>query len=176
MTFTLQNFDSIASGNNIKEVENKFKILVDNVSKKINYHSGIYKNLSAFFSKSKDRKVFFNLQINSEDLSLEFHIENKEIILKFINNVKVETLQKLKKLGDCEIAIWDGEKKVCKLYPDYIDNRTLRFLSDKLKDTKRPVFKFRKIYSREKTILRSPKLIDDIVKSMKKMEFLFNYA
>ncbi len=180
MTFIIEDFDSLISKdkNKIKKIDNKLKNLVEKISKKLDYFSGVYtyKNrYSGFFSKSKDRKIFFNLQINSEDLSLEFQIENKSLILKFIKNAKIEILQNLKKLGDCEIAIWDNDKKVCKLYPEYLDDLTWEFLLNKIKKINNPIFKYRKIYSRDDSMLKSIKLVDDIVNSIKQMEIFYKY-
>lgn len=180
MTITIEDFNSLISKdkNKIKKVDDKLKNLVEKISKKLDYFSGVYRyknRYSGFFSKSKERKIFFNLQINSEDLSLEFQIENKSLILKFIKNAKIEILQKLNKLGDCEIAIWDKNKKVCKLYPEYIDDLTWKFLLNKVKTTNNPIFKFRKIYSRGESILRSAKLVNGIVSSIKQMEIFYKY-
>lgn len=181
MVFTIEDFDSLISKdeNKIKKIDTKLKNLVEKISKKLDYFSGVYKynnRYSGFFSKSKDRKIFFNLQINSEDLSLEFQIETKALILKFIKNAKIEILQNLKKLGDCEIVIWDKNKKVCKLYPEYVDDLTWKFLLNKVKTVNNPIFKFRKIYSRDESILKSTKLADDIVNSIKQMEIFYKYV
>jgi hypothetical protein len=180
MSFTLNDFDSLLSKNKskIKKVNTKIKNLAKQVGLKIDYIPGVYKfknRFTGFFTKSKNSKVFFNLQINSEDLSLEWQIEDKKLILKFIKNVKLGTIKKFKDLGDYEIAIWDKNKKVCKLYPEYIDDLSWKFLETKIKKTNKPIFKFRKIYSRDNPILKSNKLESDIVKSIKQAEILNKY-
>lgn len=180
MSFTIQDFDTLVSRRRgkVELVDNKLKELVERVSQGIDYHSGVYRYKNryvGFFSRSSTREVFFNLQINSEDLSLEFQIENKDLAIKFIRNMKVNTLNNFKDQGDFEIVVWDKDKKVCKLYPGYLDERTRRFLLDKIKSTRNPIFKFRKIYSRNEPILRSTKLKNDIVNSIRQMEVFYRY-
>ncbi|MDD5341040.1 MAG: hypothetical protein PHC97_01230 [Patescibacteria group bacterium] len=179
MRFTIGDFDSLISKDKIKirKVDDKLKSLIKEISKGLDYFYGVYKyknRYSGFFSKTRDRKIFFNLQINSEDLSLEFQVESKPLILKFIKNVKIETIKNLKEIGDCEIVVWDNGKKVIKLYPEYLDDLTIKFLINKIKTTKNPIIKIRKIYSRENQVLRSDKLADSILKDIKQMEDFYS--
>ncbi len=114
---------------------------------------------------------YFRLQMNSEDLSLEWQIKNGEVS-KFFAKVNPQSLNELSSLGDSEIVLWDGNKKVCKFYPDYIDRSNIIFLLSKLNAIKRPIFKIRKIYSRSETkeLLESTKLIEDLISSIKMLQ------
>ncbi len=163
MPFTLKDFNILLSSDKSKtsKVGDKLKNLIKKISKKLDYFSGFYKyqgRYSGYISKLNIKKAFFNFQINSEDLSVEFLISDKKLILKFINNVNLKTLQNMKKLGDTEIAIWDKNKKVCKLYPEYLDVKTWKFLNNKVRSVNNPIFKFRKIYSRNEPILKTNRL------------------
>jgi len=183
--FTKEDFDSffLEDSKLLHQVKEKVRGLVRIISNKLGGYSGIHEyrkgRFSGYLSKSKDRKknAFFNIQINADDLSLEFQIENKKLLFKFLENIKVNTLNNFKELGDYEIAVWDRDKKVCKFYPGYIDKSNIKFLMNKLKSTKFPIFKFRKIYPRDdaKELLKSPKLIDDLIESIKCMEILHNF-
>jgi hypothetical protein len=168
----------------LRGVKEKTKSLVKILSKEFGGYFGIYEyrkgRFAGYLSKSADRKnnAFFNFQVNADDLSLEFQIENKDLLFKFLKSIDVKILNDLKKIGDCEIAIWDRNKKVCKFYPDYLDKSNIEFLLNKLKSTEYPIFKFRKIYPRgeAKELLKSPRLIDDMIRSMKIMKVLYDFT
>jgi len=74
-------------------------------------------------------------------------------------------------LADSEIAVWENGK-VLKLYPKYLDKDAWEYLAKTLRALKNPILKLRQIYSRDNEIIRSNKLIDDIVDSMYKMSVL----
>jgi uncharacterized protein YktB (UPF0637 family) len=183
--FTQKDFNSFVQKDEriLKTVKNKLKNLILILSEKIGGYSSIYEQgtgrFAGYLSKSANRKekAFFNIQINAEDLSLEFQIESKILLLKFLKNVNVRILNDLKSIGDCEIAVWDINKKVCKFYSGYLDKSNIEFLLNKLKSIKRPIFKFRKIYSRDEAreILKSSRLIKDLSKSIKTLEILYNF-
>jgi len=180
--FTKEDFDSfvLEDPKLLHQAKEKIRSLVRILSNKLGGYSGIYEyrkgRFAGYLSKSKNRRenAFFNIQLNADDLSLEFQIENKKLLFKFLENIKVNALNNFKELGDYEIAVWDRDKKVCKFYPGYIDKSNIKFLMNKLKSTKFPIFKFRKIYPRDEArkLLKSPKLIDDLIQSIKIMEVL----
>jgi len=167
-----------------KITKDKLKRLLLIISKEVGGYSGIYEyrkgRFAGYLSKLKNRKTnaFFNIQLNADDLCLEFQIENKDLLFNFFKKVNVKTLNNLRKIGDCEIAIWDFNKKICKLYPSSLAKSDIRFLVNKLKLTRYPIFKFRKIYPRDeaKELLRSPRLVRDLLDSMKIMETLYNFT
>ncbi|HDH31358.1 MAG TPA: hypothetical protein ENH26_01130 [Candidatus Wolfebacteria bacterium] len=180
MSFSLQDFNALLSTdkNKIGKVDDKLKNLIKKISKKLDYPFGFYNyngRYSGYISKSNNKKTFFNFQINSEDLSVEFLIVDKNLILKFINNVNLKILRSMKKLGDTEIAIWDKRRKVCKLYPEYLDNKTWKFLYAKVGSVNSPIFKFRKIYSRGEAIFQTNKLEANIINSIKQIEIFLKY-
>jgi hypothetical protein len=108
---------------------------------------------------------FINLHMNSEEIGIELVIEGKEEILKTVGSQLVRNLSGLG-FDDAEFAVWDGQSKVLKLYPQYMDDLAMNFLLTRLKALKSPVFKFRKRYPRDKEILRNRGLVDDLVNSI----------
>jgi len=183
--FTKEDFDSFVLKDLrlLQKVKEKTERLVELLSKKLGGYFGLYEyrkgRFAGYLSKLRDRKknAFFNIQLNADDLSLEFQIENKKLLFKFLGNVDVTVLNELKRIGDCEIAIWDKNKKLCKLYPGNIDRADIKFLLNKIKATEYPIFKFRKIYPRDeaKKLLKSPKLIHDLTKSFRILKTLDKY-
>jgi hypothetical protein len=177
MTFLLKDFDALARGRP-QRVLGKVRRIVETIARRVDYCYRVSTKADQITSTLKRRtnNAVFVLQLNSEDLSLEFQIKEKPLIAAFIRKAKVEELRKLERLGDTEIALWDSNHKVCKIYPRYIDSGVCSFLLDRVRKTKQPVLKIRKIYSRELPLLRSTKLIENIVYSMKRMEILVNAA
>lgn len=178
MSFALNDFNTLISDDKdkIKKVDVKLRDLVKKVSKKLDYPYGFYKYSGRYFgyiSKLKTKDVFINWQINSEDLSIEFMIINKDLILKFINNVTLIKLREIKKYGDTEIVVWDKQNKVIKLYPGYLEQKSITFLLNKIKQLDNPIFKIRKIYSRDKKELED--IENESIKSVKQLEIFFNY-
>jgi len=185
--FTESDFNCFISKKDklLQRVKKKMEDLVKILSKRLGNHDhpGIYEyrtgRFAGYLSKSKNRKsnAFFNIQLNADDLSLEFQIENRGLLSKFLRNGNVKILKNLGRLGDCEIAIWDRNKKVCKFYPTYLNELEIKFLLNKLKSTTYPIFKFRKIYPRDdaKKLLKSPRLLQDLLQSMKIMEILYKF-
>lgn len=183
--FTEKDFNAFISKDQklLHRVKEKTRSLVGILSKKLGGYSGLYEyrkgRFAGYLSKSKNRRenAFFNIQLNADDLSLEFQIENKKLLSKFLSKINVKTLNDFKKLGDYEIAIWDKNKKVCKFYPGYMDKTNVEFLFNKLRSVKYSIFKFRKIYPRDEArkLLKSPKLIKDLIESIKRMEILRNF-
>ncbi len=140
--FTENDFDTFIfkNPNTFKKIKSKLKNLVEILSKRLNRYSGIYRypngDLVGYLSKTKNRKMnaFFTIQLNAEDLSLQFQIENKKLLIKYLENINLKILNSFK--GKNEMVIWDKNKKVCKFYPGFIDKHTISFLLNKLKSTK----------------------------------------
>lgn len=178
MSFTLNDFNALISDDKdkIKKVDVKLRNLVKKISKKLDYPFGFYKyngRYSGYISKSNTKDAFINFQINSEDFSIEFMIINKNLILKFINNVKVNKLREIRKYGDTEIVVWDKKKKAFKLYPEYLDQKSIVFSLNKIKQLDNPIFKIRKVYSRDRKELKD--IEKETVKSVKQLEIFFRY-
>lgn len=178
MSFILKDFDTLISGSKdkIEKVDIKLRNLVKKISKKLNYPSSFYKyngRYSGYISKSNTKNAFINFQINSEDFSIEFMITSRDLILKFIKNVPLKNLREIKRYGDTEIAIWNKKTKVLKLYPEYLDQEIISFLIKRIKLLDNPIFKIRKIYSRDKKELKN--IEKESIKSIKQLEIFFNY-
>lgn len=168
----------------LKTIKYKFKRLLIILSGEIGGYSEIYEykkgRFAGYLSESKNRKssAILNIQLNADDLSLEFQIENRDLLFNFLKKVDVKTLNNLRKIGDCEIAAWDSNKKVCKLYPGSLGKPDINFLISKLRLTRHPIFKFRKIYHRDdaKELLQSPRLMRDLLDSIRTMEVLYKFT
>jgi len=198
--FAFRDFDNLVCGDakSRRVIRHKLALLVDDVYASFSpelkerfQHRGLYPITSGiycgFFYRFKQRQLspFYIILVTADDVTLELRLEGKKAVMQCLCKAKaqmrhfLELIEGFKALKDVELAVWDyspkGHSKVCKLYPDYIDADVVEFLSLKIKKTTRPVIKFRRIFSRDESVLYSKALAEQIAAMVEQLDELYEF-